>query len=288
MTATLQPDSVTIQTADAGPLTLDLLRSDLAGTTDPADVVIALHGFPQGARAWTRVADLLAADGIAVVAIDQRGYSPRARPVGVEHYLDNLLSADVLAVADALGLERFHLAGHDWGSHVAWVTAAHHPGRVRTLTAVSVPHPSAFGRAIRGDADQAERSQYMKLFRQPGVAEETLLVDDAAQLRAALDDVQAEDAEHYVRRLQEPGALTAALSWYRGMGMNKAETPSVTVPTTFVWSDGDRALGRAGAELCREYVDADYRLVELHGVSHWIPERAPQPLAEAIAARVRG
>lgn len=280
MTAQLSPSTVTISTADAGELTFDVLRTEIDGPQ-----VIALHGFPQGAHAWTRVGELLAERGIGLLAIDQRGYSPAARPEGVEHYGDRILSADVLAIADALGLDRFHLAGHDWGSHIAWVTAAQHPDRVQTLTAVSIPHPTAFSRAFREDPDQARRSEYFKLFWQPGVGEQTLLADGARYLYEALDDVSAGDKDHYVTRLQEPGALTAALSWYRAMGSGAPVGP-VTVPTTLVWSDGDRAIGRTAAQLCEQYVEGDYRLVELAGVSHWIPERAPEPLAEAIAQRV--
>lgn len=273
--------SVQISAPDSDPLTFDVLQSRVDGPQ-----VVALHGFPQGARAWERTAALLAERGIGLHAIDQRGYSPNARPEGVEHYGDHTLSADVLAVADALGLQTFHLAGHDWGAHIAWVTAARNPDRVRTLTAASIPHPKAFGRAYQEGSDQKERSGYMKLFWQPGAAEAELLGNDAAGLRAALDDVEPADKEHYVQRLQQPGALTAALNWYRAMSTNPKDIPAVTVPTTMVWSDGDRAVSRRAAELCAEYVEADYRLVELNGVSHWIPERAPEPLAAAIADRV--
>lgn len=272
---------MTIASPESGELTFDLLRSE----PESARQVIALHGFPQGAQAWTRVAGELASVGIGLCAIDQRGYSPGARPVGTEHYRDELLARDVLAVADKLGMERFHLAGHDWGAHVAWVLAAHHPERVSTLTAASVPHPSAFTKAIRQDPDQAERSAYIKLFWQQGAAEETLLADDAAWLRDALEDVSAKEIDYYVSRMQQEGALTAALSWYRAMSSKSAPTPEVTVPTTYVWSDRDSSMGRAAAEGCAEYVEADFRFVELPGVTHWIPELASSELAAAIAER---
>ena len=274
--------TVQVDTQQSGRLAFDVLQSRV----DDGPQLIALHGFPQGARAWERSATILAEHGIGVHAIDQRGYSPGARPEGVQHYGDRALSADVLAIADQLGLADFHLAGHDWGSHVAWVTAALNPDRVRSLTAVSIPHPTAFGRAYKEDPDQKQRSGYMKLFWQPGAAEAELLGDDAAGLRAALDDVEPADQVHYVTRLQEPGALTAALNWYRAMSTNPQGLPSVTMPTTLVWSDGDRAVSRRSAELCAEYVDGDYRLVKLNGVSHWIPERAPEPLAAAIVERI--
>ena len=280
--AAITHTSVHVDTEKSGRLTFDVLQSPVPDGPQ----LIALHGFPQGARAWERTAAILAERGIGLHAIDQRGYSPGARPDGVEHYGDRTLSNDVLAIADQLGLRTFHLAGHDWGSHIAWVTAALHPDRVRTLTAVSIPHPTAFGRAYKESSDQKQRSGYMKLFWQPGAAENELLGDKAAGLRATYDDLEAADVERYVSRLQEPGALTAALNWYRAMRTNPTGLPSVTVPTTFVWSDGDRAVSWRSAELCAEYVEGDYRLVELSGVSHWIPERAPQPLAAAIADRI--
>lgn len=275
-------DRVEIVTDDAGPLTFDVWSTPHTDATTAT--VLALHGFPQGARSYETVAGLLAARGIRVIAPDQRGYSPDARPVGVEHYRDNVLAADAVAIAAALGAERFHLVGHDWGAHIAWVTAATYPDRVLSLTAVSVPHPTAFSAAIKSDPDQARKSEYIKLFWQEGKAEAVLLKDDGAYLRQALEDVEPAMIGYYVERLQQPGALTAALSYYRGM--HGGTTPSVTVPTTYVWSDGDHALGRTGAEACGQYVDADYRFVPLSGITHWIPEKAPEALADAITHRV--
>ena len=67
-----------------------------------------------------------------------------------------------------------------------------------------------------------------------------------------------------------------------------ADTPSVSVPTTFVWSDDDLAIGRASAEACGDHVTGPFEFVELAGISHWIPEEAPADLAAAILERVRG
>ena len=61
-------------------------------------------------------------------------------------------------VVDALGLDRFLLVGHDWGAVVAWHVAARPPDRVRTLTAVSVPHPHAYAASVKKDVAQAARS----------------------------------------------------------------------------------------------------------------------------------
>lgn len=259
----------------------------VAGRED-GDPVVLLHGFPETSLSWGGVVPWLEADDLRVVAPDQRGYSPGARPVGVEHYSTQVLADDVVQLADALDLGTFHLVGHDWGAAVAWAVASGpHAGRVASLTAVSVPHLAAFNRSLRTSTDQQQRSSYFGLFREAGKAEQVLLADDAVRL-IGMYEGQVDDADvaAYVALLSEPGALTAALSWYRAMGAELAELPPTPVPTTFVWSDGDQALGREGAEACGDFVTADYRFVELDGVTHWIPDEAPEALAAAILDRI--
>lgn len=270
------------------PVTVGDLTFDVR-TTGPEDgePVILLHGFPQTSLSWSSVAHRLEHAGLRVIAPDQRGYSPRARPLDVEDYSTSLLADDVIGIADALGIDSFHLVGHDWGSAVAWVVAGAHPDRVRTLTAVSVPHLTAYNAALRDDPDQQERASYIQLFRQAGKAEDLLLADAGLRLTAMYGDaVPIGLVVRYVAHLAEPGALTAALNWYRAMGADLAETPRIQVPTTFVWGAQDQAIGRAGAEACGDFVDADYRFVELAESGHWIPEQSPDALAEAIIARV--
>jgi pimeloyl-ACP methyl ester carboxylesterase len=254
----------------------------------PADgrPVVFLHGFPQTSWSWHRQIDAAAADGYRAFAFDQRGYSSGARPPHVEDYRIDALVADVLAVADTQGMDRFDLVGHDWGAMVAWVLAARHPERIRTLTAVSVPHPAAFGAALGGgDPDQAERSSYIGVFRQEGVAERALLGEDESGdgLRAMFvaSGLAADAAEIgvFVAAMLEPGALTAALNWYRAMSADAVgDVGKISVPTLYVWSTQDIALGRQAAEATAQWVSGPYRFEILEGVSHWIPEAAPQDL----------
>jgi len=121
------------------------------------DLVLLLHGFPETSYEWRHQLAALGAAGHRAVAPDQRGYSPGARPAAVAEYAVEHLVADVGGFADALGADRFHLVGHDWGGFVAWYAGGSFPGRVRTLTVVSTPHPVAFAAALRG-TDQQERS----------------------------------------------------------------------------------------------------------------------------------
>lgn len=194
---------------------------------------------------------------------------------------------DVLDLLDAVGLDSAHLVGHDWGAAVAWHVAARHPERVRSLVAFSVPHPAAFTWAIDNDPDQKRRSAYMTLFRDPGKAEKTLLKFNAAAFRALFGShVKKESVDAYLEHLSEPGALLAALNWYRAMTREFGNVPAVTVPTTYVWSTKDPALGEVAARRCADFAAGDYRLVELEGISHWIPEEAPDAAASAILDRV--
>jgi len=152
--------SVETLTLEASGLAFD------AQAAGPADgrVVLLLHGFPQTGRSWSAVARRLAEAGHRAVAPDLRGYSPGARPERVEAYASAALAADVVGFADALGAERVDVVGHDWGAAVAWQAAARAADRVRSLTAVSIPHPHAFADALRSDPDQQQRSTYFGLF----------------------------------------------------------------------------------------------------------------------------
>ncbi|EID80677.1 MULTISPECIES: alpha/beta fold hydrolase [Rhodococcus] len=276
-----------LSTSEHAHITLGDLTFDVT-TSGPADgvPVVLLHGFPESAASWEPVSALLNESGLRTYAPNQRGYSPGARPDGVDSYRIDHLVADVIGLLDALDLDTAHLVGHDWGAAVAWVVAARHPDRIISLTTVSVPHPGAFGWALREDADQKERSSYIRLLRMEGKAERVLLDDNAHSLRAMFGDVVPPAlVDRHVALLSEPGALTAALNWYRAMTSDFEQTPAVTVPTTYVWSTGDQALGRAGAERCGEFVDAPYEFVVLDDATHWIPEQRPDALADAILTR---
>jgi pimeloyl-ACP methyl ester carboxylesterase len=267
---------------EARGLTFDVL----AGGPEDGEPVLLLHGFPQDHREWELVTPRLHAAGLRTYALDQRGYSPGARPATVADYRTDEAVADAVAVLDALGVESAHVVGHDWGASVGWSLAAAHPGRVRTLTAISVPHPRALADVLRSSWSQRARLGYMLVFRSP-VAERLLLAGSGAALRSMMKPIGAR-AAGYAAAMREPGRLTAALNWYRALSFTTAgQTAAVTVPTTYVWSDGDPVVLRATAEHTAAWVSAEYRLVALRGIGHWVPEEAPQASAEIILARIR-
>jgi pimeloyl-ACP methyl ester carboxylesterase len=268
-------DGLTFDVRDAGPV--------------GGEPVVLLHGFPQDSAAWDQVAPGLHQAGLRTLAPDQRGCSPMARPRGRGRYRLRETTADVLALLDAAGLESAHVVGHDWGGIVGWALAAWHADRVRTLTALSVPHPAAMAKAMV-TSDQALRSYYMLLFQLPLLPERLLLAGGGTALRRMLrrGGLSEESAAHYVDRMREPGALSAMLGWYRAVPLSGGDAVgTVRVPTLHVWSTGDAFLGRAGIDATAQFVDAPYRLEVLEGVSHWIPELAADRVAELVTAHVK-
>jgi len=268
-----QPELEVIQ-IDVGEFTFDALA---AGPTD-GPLVFLLHGFPQSSFEWRHQLPVLAAMGFRAVAPDQRGYSPGARPEAVDAYATTNMAADVAGMADALGRETFHVVGHDWGAAIAWFTGLLYPDRVESLVPISVPHPFAFGQALANpEGEQAKMSGYMDFFRSEG-AEEAFLANDAATLRGIYGGagLTEEETDMYVDLLSQPGALTGALNWYRAMNLQGGGSPMtpISMPTMYIWSTGDTALGREGAEATANFVEGPYRFEILEDVSHWVPEEA--------------
>ena len=274
-----------IEDPDYGDLVLDAV---VAGADDGVPVLL-LHGWPQTSLSWSRVIPPLASSGVRVAAIDQRGYSPGARPTEVAAYTIDRLVADVEAVLGCLGWDSAHVVGHDWGAAVGWNLAARRPELVRSLVALSVPHPKALQEAFRANDGQREMSEYMTFFRTaPAAAAKVLLRDDAAALRKVYGEhVHATDVAEYVERFAEDGALETALNWYAAMGLGSdRDTPDVAVPTTYVWGTDDMAIGETAALACAGHCTGDYEFRRLAGRSHWLCDEDPDAVVDAVLARV--
>lgn len=265
-----------------GPLTFDVIDS---GPTDGEPVVL-LHGFPQRATAWDQVSEHLHDAGLRTYALDQRGYSPRARPTSRFDYRVSELVADVVALIDRIG-RPVHLVGHDWGAIVAWEVAGRHPDLLASLTAVSVPHAGAFKRAL-ATSSQGVKSWYMAMFQLPIVPERILSSRENAAKFLRGGGMTAEMFEDYMTHIVQDGALRGGIAYYRSLPLSMSEGMGqmTRVPTTFVWSDRDAFLGRKGAEDTRKWVTADYRFEVIEGGTHWLPERNAEELAGHIRARV--
>ncbi len=270
--------AVGISEIEANGLTFRVRSAGSSG-----EPVMLLHGFPETSHMWVPLLERLEADGYQAMAPDQRGYSPGARPASVDDYEYLNLIADVIALADAKGWGRFHLVGHDHGAGVSWSTAHAHPDRLLSHVAMSVPHPNAFGQAIRNDEDQRRRSQYIGRFQVVGAAEDGI--------RGRLDSMWTESSEEeradYRSVFTQEGALTGALNWYRSSlqldGPDATQrVGDVTVPTLLIWGNQDGAIGRAGVDGTPPYMKGEYRLVELDA-GHWlIQEQTDRVLEETM------
>ncbi len=263
------------------------------GGPEDGTPVVLLHGFPERRGSWSGVAALLHDAGLRTFAVDQRGYSPRARPPRRRDYTLDRLADDAVAVVEQVRRRTsrpVHLVGHDWGAVVAWVVAARRPSPVASLTAFSVPHPAAYARAGLRSA-QLLKSWYMLAFNVPGLAER-LAREPGGQVDRLLtrSGMTAEEVARFRADVVEDGALTGGLQWYRALPLSAGalSVGRVRIPTTFCWSDGDAAVDRWGAEHCADFVaeGTDYRFEVLEGVSHWIPTQAADAAARLVVDRV--
>ena len=252
------------------------LHVEVHGDGDP---VLLLHGWPDDAGLWRHQVPALTGAGFRVITPDLRGFGRSARPAGKDAYALANSVADVAAVLDAAGVPAagaVHVVGHDWGAAVAWLTAMYLPARVRTLTALSVPHLGA-----PDTVRQREMAWYQLFFQFEEVAEATLRYDDWAALRELAPGYR--DLDRAIASLSRPGALTASLNWYRAnlaprMPGPPPELPPVKAPTLGVWSDGDRYLDGARMRASGGLVRGPWRYEEIKGATHWIPLDAPEEL----------
>jgi pimeloyl-ACP methyl ester carboxylesterase len=238
------------------------------------DLVIALHGFPETCRSWDDLTPLLTGQGYRVLAPNQRGYSPGARPRGRRAYRLERLAADVVALADQAGAERFHVIGHDWGGAVAWSLAAWHPERLRTMTSLATPHGRAFLRSMV-TSTQLVHSWYIAYFQLPVLPEYSFRQPGLRYLRRSLlrSGLDKAALDGYLEVLSQPGAATAAINWYRALPFTaRSELGPSPVPTLYVYGDRDFALGRRAADLTGQFVTGEYRYEILRGAGHWLPE----------------
>lgn len=248
--------------------------------TGPA--ILMLHGFPDSAALWRhQVADLVAA-GFRVVVPDLRGFGASARPPAVADYRVEQLLGDVVGVLDALAVPQAHVVCHDWGASLGWLLAGLHADRVLSLNALAVGHPQAF---YGGGLAQREKSWYMLLFQFEGLAERVLSENDWALFR---DFVRHHDeCERWLQDLSRPGALSAALNWYRA-NAHPAQTfrelsfPRVNVPAQGLWGSADPYLTEAQMVASASHVDGHWRYIRVEGAGHWLPLDRPQAVTRHV------
>jgi pimeloyl-ACP methyl ester carboxylesterase len=293
-----------------------------------APVVVLAHGFPELAYSWRHQIPVLAEAGYRVLAPDQRGYGGSSKPDAIEDYNIVALCDDVAGLLDDVGTDRAVIAGHDWGSLVAWNFGLLHPDRVSGVVGMSVPAvprpqapPTKIWRELFG-----ENFFYILYFQEPGVADtdlsrdtkETMLrvfggprrpddtdavarmlapgpqgwVDRLPKPTALADWISEDEFDHYVAEFSRTG-FTGGLNWYRNFDRNwelTATTPAaaVTVPSLFITGSADPVRHFTRSDRATEVAKGEYQELVIDGAGHWIQQERPDEVNDALLKFLSG
>jgi pimeloyl-ACP methyl ester carboxylesterase len=275
------------------------LNIALAGSPE-APPVILLHGFPESHRTWRGLAPLLE-DEFRLVMPDQRGFAGSDRPRDVEAYKTDILVDDIFALAEALGIERFALVGHDWGGAISWAAALRGDPRLTRLAVINAPHPVIFQKSLIQDSDQRGASQYITAFRAPGFEAAVAAMGWEAFFAKSfgghvdLAIIPPQERAQYIADWSEPGGFTAMLNWYRAAQVIVPPPgievpipdfllrafPKLPVPVLVIWGMQDKAL----LPLQLDGLDAlvpDLRIARIADAGHFVPWEKPEAVAAAL------
>jgi pimeloyl-ACP methyl ester carboxylesterase len=260
----------------------------------PADgpPLIMLHGFPEFWWAWRKQIQPLVDAGFRVVVPDMRGYNLSDAPQGLSAYGLDMLASDVVALADALAIQRFDLVGHDWGGVVAWWVAARHADRMRRLVILDAPHPDIWATEALRHPTQALKSSYAMFFQLPWLPEAAFGAFDFAALRTMTQGSARPEAfepgalDRYVEAWQRPGRFTAMLNYYRALRQPRSAAPArITPPTLIVWGEKDTFLERHVADASLAQCD-DGCLKILADTTHWLHLEQPEVVTSLIRSHL--
>ena len=285
------------------------IEMDVFTAGDPANpAIIFLHGFPESHRTWRHQIAALA-DRYHCIAPDQRGYRGSSKPQSVEAYTADKLTADIFALADALAVHQFIIAGHDWGGAIAWAVAlSGQPGglnpawagRVPRAIIANAPHPYIFQRLLFTDMEQRASSQYIRAFRDPandalvrekgltGLLLETIKWDKPSGM-------EPEERAALLRDWENRDACFAMLNWYRASALvvpamdedaaltafASADFPKLFIPTLVIWAMDDLALPPVNIEGIDALVP-HVEVVPVHDCRHFVIWEKPDAVNAAI------
>jgi pimeloyl-ACP methyl ester carboxylesterase len=262
-----------------------------AGAGEP---VVLLHGWPQTWYCWRRVIPLLAGE-FRVVAPDLRGLGDSSRPAG--GYDTRTVAADIHRLLhDELGLDRYHVIGHDWGGVVGYALAAHFPGGAASLTVVDVAIPGDGS----PDISQGGRRWHHAFHRTAELPEALVAGREELYLGWFYDNyghrrdvISAEERAEYLRTYSQPGALRAGFEYYRALEQDvldnarRAEEYRIAVPVLALGGAGGWGRGEEVAQSLSRLAD-DVTGGVVAEAGHWIPEEQPEELVRRFRAFVSG
>jgi pimeloyl-ACP methyl ester carboxylesterase len=266
-----------------------------------APALIFLHGFPESHRTWRhQIAHFK--DRFRCIAPDQRGYRGSSKPQEVSAYTPDKLIGDVFLLADALGIAKFTIVGHDWGGAIAWgVALGGQHARVERAIIANAPHPVVFQKLLYTNRQQREASQYIRGFRDPA---NDALIREHGITGILLKEVnwdkpstmEPEERDQLLRDWQDRDACFGMINYYRGSpidvppmdapfavpdGYAPPALPQLTIPTLVVWAMDDLALPPENLDGLDEIID-DLTIERVHGCGHFVTWEAPDKMNAAM------
>ncbi|AGY56269.1 alpha/beta fold hydrolase [Gloeobacter kilaueensis] len=246
-----------------------------------APLVLLLHGFPEFWYAWRYQIPVLA-EHFWVVAPDLRGYNLSDKPAG--GYDLATLSADIRALIAAFGYSKAHVVGHDWGGLIAWEFAYRYPDALDRLVVLNAPHPVRFVEELRSNPLQLFKSLYIFFFQLPWLPEQLIAHNDYEVLEQLFRHPEVRpgsfsdaDIQVYRQALAVPGALSAALRYYREL-LQPAGTSYeqlLAAPALVIWGSRDFALETRLSEKLERFFVSGPKRVLLRDCSHWVQQEDP-------------
>lgn len=285
------------ETITHGYAQLDGIRLHYAECGSNNDnLVILLHGFPEFWYSWRHQLPALAGRH-HVVAPDMRGYNLSDKPSRIEDYRIDALVEDVLGLIKFFGTDKAAIIGHDWGAGVAWAVAQKYPERVSKLAVMQVPPAAAWRANIT--FRQILRSWYMFFFQVPGLPEWLIRRKNLSGLDRTFRETvfrrntfSDSDVESYKQAMRQPGALTAAINYYRAnvgriMFRDRSDRRPigdrrVSVPTLFIFGEQDFAIIPRTVRGVENYVSGPYSEVRIPDSGHWVQNEAVNEVNAAL------
>lgn len=258
-------------------------------TQGDGPLLLLLHGFPEFWYSWRHQIPEFANDH-KVVALDLRGYNESDKPAEQSAYVMAEFVKDIQGVITGLGYDRAVLVGHDWGGAIAWNVAYAHPELVERLVILNIPHPAKFAEGLL-TPQQLLRSSYIFFFQLPWIPELSIQADDFRLLEQSFRGMAVNksaftdaDITAYKTALARPGALTAALNYYRNPLQQKilnTSWPVLEVPTLMIWGEDDLPLGKELTYGTEHYV-RNFQIQYIPDCSHWVQQEQPELVNQYI------
>lgn len=255
------------------------------GGEGPALVLV--HGWPETWYAWRLLMPELA-KRYTVIAPDQRGIGLSER--AESGYDSTTLAADVIGVVDALGIDRFAIAGHDTGFIVAYALVADHPERVDRAALAEIPGPPAVSNTppLFVPAHLNAKLWHIPFNRAEGLPEQLITGREDAffgyEFAIQGGGVPAELIDFYVGLVSDPESLRGSLGFYRAWDATLAQNEErvarkLALPVLAV--GGERSYGGLVGH-AMEALAEDVEGLVVEGAGHWLAEEAPEQLLAAF------